>query len=148
MQIGLFPVHDFYGDGLLYLLDTPDHWPEHMCSLARTTPDVLVFLGGDICHFAKDFRPSEGLPLPDNIPKGAFGGDVDKVTRSSKYPMPCLCAFFTVHHPQLDNPAIPQASLWPRETPFYKLSTHPHTSYKDSPLAPNTLQTMRDSFDS
>jgi hypothetical protein len=40
-----------------------------MCGLARTTvnPDTFVLLGGDICHYAGIFRPSQYLPVPDTI---------------------------------------------------------------------------------
>lgn len=147
MQIGPFPAHDFYGDESLYLLNTPGHWPGHICALARTTPDTFVLLGGDICHFAGDFRPSGGRPLPDTIPEGAFGRDFGKAKREARYPMPCPCAFFTDHHPQKSNPGVSQSDLKPRETPFYNLSTHEHSSYKDPPLASDTLQKMREYFD-
>ncbi|KPI35373.1 uncharacterized protein AB675_9978 [Cyphellophora attinorum] len=87
MEIGPYPAHDFYGDGSLHLLDTPGHWPGHMCALARTTPDTFLFLGGDICHFAGDFRPSEQLPLPDSIPEEAFGNiEAAAVKRAHKTP--------------------------------------------------------------
>lgn len=147
MQIGPFPAHDFYGDGSLYLLDTPGHWPGHLCALARTTPDTFVFLGGDICHFAGDFRPSAGWPFPANIPEGAFGSKSAKAKREARYPMPCPCAFFADHHPQRQNPKTSQADLKQDETPFYNLSTHQHSSYKDPPLAKDTLRKMRDYFD-
>lgn len=146
MQIGPFPAHDFYGDGSLYLLDTPGHWPGHMCALARTTPDTFVFLGGDICHFAGDFRPSKGWPFPKNIPEGAFGRESGKAKREARYPMPCPCAFFTDHHPQKHGSRA-RSDLEPTETPLYKLSTHAHSSYKDPPLASDTLERMRDYFD-
>ncbi len=45
-QIEPFPAHDLYVDGSLYLLDTPGHWPGHMCALARTTPDTFILLEG------------------------------------------------------------------------------------------------------
>jgi len=145
MQVGPFPAHDFYGDGSLYLLDTPGHWPGHMCALARTTPNTFGFLGGDICHFAGDFRPSEGMPLPQNIPEGAFGPASANAKRRERYPMPCPCTFFTDHHPQKSISELNEQKVG--RTPFYRLSTDPHSSYKDPPLASSTLEKMRDYFD-
>ncbi|KAF8169143.1 hypothetical protein K438DRAFT_1615565, partial [Mycena galopus ATCC 62051] len=43
---------DYFGDGSLYLLDTPGHLPGHMIALSRTTPTCFVVLGGDIYHHA------------------------------------------------------------------------------------------------
>ena len=69
LRIGKFRALDFYGDGSLYLLDTPGHAIGHLCALARTTanPPTFMFLGGDIAHHAGEFRPTEYLPLPDSI---------------------------------------------------------------------------------
>lgn len=137
LYIGPFPATDFYGDGSLYLLDTPGHWPGHICALARTTPDTFVFLGGDICHFAGDFRPSEEIPLPSSIPAEAL-------LSSQKYPMPCPCEFFSAHHPQLREigPSVDTSS-----TPFYQLSTHAHSTYKDPATAVTTTHNMQKYFD-
>ncbi|KAK3311944.1 metallo-beta-lactamase superfamily protein [Apodospora peruviana] len=69
-QIGSFPAYDYFGDGSFYLLDSPGHAIGHLCGLARTTPDpdsTFVLLGGDVCHYAGIFRPSEHLPIPDKI---------------------------------------------------------------------------------
>ncbi|KAH8897967.1 metallo-beta-lactamase superfamily protein [Thozetella sp. PMI_491] len=66
---GRFPAHDYFGDGSFYLLDSPGHAVGHLCGLARTTmnPDTFVLLGGDVCHYAGIFRPSEHLPVPSTI---------------------------------------------------------------------------------
>ncbi|KAJ5768254.1 hypothetical protein N7533_000837 [Penicillium manginii] len=137
LHIGPFPATDFYGDGSLYLLDTPGHWPGHICALARTTPDTFVFLGGDICHFAGDFRPSEEIPLPVSIP-------ADALLNSQKYPMPCPCEFFSAHHPQLREIG---PSVDTKSTPFYQLSTHAHSTYKDPATAAITTYGMQKYFD-
>lgn len=139
------------GDGSLYLLDTPGHWPGHICALARTTPDTFLFLGGDICHFAGDFRPSDQVPLPNQVPEAAFGnpnaGEV-ALKRSQKYPTPCPCSFFSDHHPQNSGLEGTDATKHPNGTPFYKLSTHKHSSYKNPTLATVTTQQMQKYFDS
>ena len=67
-QVGGFSAFDFFGDGSLYLLDTPGHCISHVCALARTTPDTFIFMGGDICHFPGYFRPNLSLPLPISLP--------------------------------------------------------------------------------
>ncbi|KAH9944676.1 Metallo-hydrolase/oxidoreductase [Amylocystis lapponica] len=50
--LGSFPrALDFYGDGSLYLVDTPGHLPGHLAVLARTSCDgAWVFLAGDAAH--------------------------------------------------------------------------------------------------
>ncbi|KAJ5692668.1 hypothetical protein N7462_002091 [Penicillium macrosclerotiorum] len=137
LYIGPFPATDFYGDGSLYLLDTPGHWPGHLCALARTTPDTFVFLGGDICHFAGDFRPSEAIPFPEKIPG-------ESLLNSQKYPAPCPCEFFLGHHPQLREVG---SSVNTKTTPFYQLSTHEHSTYKDPATAVVTTEGMQKYFD-
>jgi hypothetical protein len=70
LKIGQFPAYDYFGDGSLYLLDSPGHAIGHLCALARTTSnqgDSFVLLGGDICHYAGIFRPSKHLPVPREI---------------------------------------------------------------------------------
>lgn len=145
--IGPFPAHDFYGDGSLYLLDAPGHWPGHLCALARTTPDTFVLLGGDICHFAGDFRPSAEIPLPDYIPEDAFAVSSENqngaVSARKKYPTPCPCSVFTDYHPQKEL----SPNLKVEATPFFRLSTHEHSSYKDPALASETLLKMQEYFD-
>jgi hypothetical protein len=137
LKIGPFPATDFYKDGSFYLLDTPGHCPGHLCALARTTPDTFVYLGGDICHFAGQFRPSEEIPLPDIIPAEALKNAV-------KYPIPCPGEFFSDHHPQVHN----EEEIDPKKTPFYKLSTANHSTYKDPGTAVITARGMQKYFDS
>ncbi|KXL45936.1 MAG: hypothetical protein FE78DRAFT_107262 [Acidomyces sp. 'richmondensis'] len=119
-QIEPFPAHDLYVDGSLYLLDTPGHWPGHI---------------GDICHFAGNFRPSEDVSFPDKIPEGAFGncGDDHIIKQNDHHPQ---------HHGQMSG------SVDPNRRPFYKLSTHHHSSYKDPSLANITTLKMQKYFDS
>lgn len=96
-----------------------------MCGLARTTagPDsTFILLGGDICHFPGDFRPSPDVPLPDVIPTQVL--DVD-----SYFPIPCPCSIFTDHHPQ--KVAQKESSIDGRTTPFYRISTDPTAAYVD-----------------
>jgi glyoxylase-like metal-dependent hydrolase (beta-lactamase superfamily II) len=69
IKIGNFDAFDYFGDGSFYLLDSPGHTTAHICGLARVTaaPDSYILMGGDACHHAGEFRPSEYLPLPASI---------------------------------------------------------------------------------
>ncbi|KAJ7576813.1 beta-lactamase-like protein [Mycena floridula] len=71
LKIGELNAFDFFGDGSLYLLDTPGHCPGHLCALARTTPTTALLLGGDACHHGGQLRPSvhlhRNLPCPGHL---------------------------------------------------------------------------------
>lgn len=131
--IGEFPAHDYFGDGSLYLLDSPGHCPGHISALARTTPSsdggsTFVFLGGDICHFAGDFRPSPERPLPDPVPEG--------VLNRRKAPIRCPCSLLP-HHPNATNEADA------RTTPWYKMASKEPTAYKDFEIARSSVLKMQ-----
>ncbi|KAJ7681108.1 Metallo-hydrolase/oxidoreductase [Mycena rosella] len=51
-SIGPFPhAVDFFGDGSVYIIDTPGHCAGHITILARTSPDgAWMYLGGDVAH--------------------------------------------------------------------------------------------------
>ena len=58
---------DFFGDGSLYLVNTPGHYPGHISALARVSSSfntedreeggTYVFLGGDCCHNRQCYVP-------------------------------------------------------------------------------------------
>ncbi|EKM53983.1 uncharacterized protein PHACADRAFT_257520 [Phanerochaete carnosa HHB-10118-sp] len=50
-----------YGDGSLYLVDSPGHFPGHLAAAARVGPDSFVFLAGDTCHNRLCHSPGERL---------------------------------------------------------------------------------------
>ncbi|EKM53993.1 uncharacterized protein PHACADRAFT_257539 [Phanerochaete carnosa HHB-10118-sp] len=52
---------DLYGDGSLYLVDSPGHIPGHLAAAARIGPDSFVFLAGDTCHNRLCYSPGERL---------------------------------------------------------------------------------------
>lgn len=52
---------DFFGDGTLYLVDTPGHTPGHISAAVRVARDTFVFLGGDICHHREGYAPGTRL---------------------------------------------------------------------------------------
>lgn len=130
LHIGKFAAFDFFGDGSFYLLDSPGHAIGHMCGLARTTATTFVFLGADICHFAGMFRPSSGVPFPDQIPGQYL--DVG-------FPNPCPCSFFTSQHPKTD-PESEDA----RTTPFFDVTSNKPSSYYDRGLAMESIRSMQD----
>jgi len=69
LKAGRFDAADYFGDGSFYLLDAPGHTVGHINALARVTadPPSFIFIGGDTCHHAGEFRPSAYLPLPEAI---------------------------------------------------------------------------------
>jgi len=48
---------DFFGDGSLYIVDTPGHFPGHLSAVARVAPNSFVFLAGDLCHNRLCYSP-------------------------------------------------------------------------------------------
>ena len=87
-------------------------------------------MGGDICHFPGDYRPSPAYPLPDPIPEGVLD-------RRSTFPVPCPCSLFTDHHPR----ASEQAAA--RTTPWYEVTDHPRAAYIDVPVARESVSKMQ-----
>ncbi|KAK2748557.1 hypothetical protein FQN57_000692 [Myotisia sp. PD_48] len=69
LMIGKLRGYDFFGDGSFYLIDTPGHCEAHIGAMARTTsnPDTFIFMGGDLCHYSGEIRPSPYLRLPAEI---------------------------------------------------------------------------------
>ncbi|KAJ7434328.1 Metallo-hydrolase/oxidoreductase [Mycena galericulata] len=51
-SIGPFPrAVDYFGDGSVYIIDTPGHCAGHITALARTSSDgAWIYLGGDVAH--------------------------------------------------------------------------------------------------
>jgi hypothetical protein len=68
-DLGQYKAIDFYKDGSLYFLDTPAYATGHVSALARTSaePSQFILMGGDAVHHGGQFRPSQYIPLPDNI---------------------------------------------------------------------------------
>lgn len=67
--IGRFKAFDYFGDGSFYILDSPGHAVGHVNVLCRThaSDAAFIHLGGDSVHHAAEMRPTEYLPLPDDI---------------------------------------------------------------------------------
>lgn len=60
-SVGPFPrALDFFGDGSVYVLDTPGHCLGHINVLARTSTDgAWIYLGGDVAHDVRLVTESE-----------------------------------------------------------------------------------------
>lgn len=86
-KIGKFSAYDYFGDGSLYLLDTPGHCVAHLCALVRTTtsPDTFVFLAGDAAHHCGEIRPSAYSPLPECMPLSDAKGHTVPICPGSWY---------------------------------------------------------------
>lgn len=96
-KVGRFNAFDYFGDGSFYLLDSPGHAVGHLCGLARVTSggggggeggkgDSYIFMGGDACHHAGEFRPSQWVPLPEEISPNPIAEKGDKPS-----PSPAVC---------------------------------------------------------
>lgn len=122
-----------YNQSDCYYIDTPGHCIGHICGLVRTKPEPesnFILLGGDICHFPGDFRPSIEVPLPDPIPN--FILDQDPL-----FPKPCPCSIFTNRHPRQSSNCDD-----PRKSPFYHLSTDSTSAYVDPEVASRSVQSL------
>jgi len=69
LKIGPFATYDFFGDGSLYLLDTPGHAVSHMSGLAHTTtnPDIFILLSSNLVRHGGELRPSRAAPFPVDV---------------------------------------------------------------------------------
>lgn len=144
-MIGGLRAHDFWGDGSLYILDTPgvsnlvfsekpvfpdnngQHSIGHISALARTTETDFIFMGGDICHFPGSFRPTADIPMPDPLPEASL---------DQGRPRPCPALAFTCCHPA--------GPVQGRLQPFYTASDYERTIYADPPLANATVRHLMD----
>ncbi|KAF8631791.1 hypothetical protein AX17_005006 [Amanita inopinata Kibby_2008] len=63
--LGPFPrAHDLYGDGSLYIIDSPGHLPGHVNILTRTSPDgAWVYLAGDSAHHWRLITGESDVPI-------------------------------------------------------------------------------------
>ena len=62
--LSVFPsTHDYFGDGSLYIIDSPGHLPGHLNLLVRVVPDKWVYLGGDSCHDVRILRKEADISI-------------------------------------------------------------------------------------
>ncbi|KAH9923581.1 hypothetical protein B0H21DRAFT_840819, partial [Amylocystis lapponica] len=57
---------DLFGDGSLYLLDAPGHFPGHLAILARVASAHFVLLAADCCHNRLCYNPGDRLISREN----------------------------------------------------------------------------------
>ncbi|RTE81517.1 hypothetical protein BHE90_003970 [Fusarium euwallaceae] len=115
---------DYFGDGSLYILDTPGHAVGHISALVRTTVDTFAFLGGDICHFGGSFRPTQYTPMPAELSPA----DIIPHYRQAA---PFACSLFTACHPDQSNA---------RTSPYYQPRSGEGSWYIDPPTAAKSIE--------
>ncbi|MCJ1309165.1 hypothetical protein MMC25_002820 [Agyrium rufum] len=132
--IGNYRSHDLFGDGSLYILDTPGHAIGHIAALARTTPDTFVFVGGDLCHYGGIFRPTPYAPLPSTFTSSI------PLLKQPRYPNPCPCTIFTDIHPlHSSSENLTKA----RTTPFFRVPSWEGNYYHDPAQTQQTADTLQ-----
>jgi glyoxylase-like metal-dependent hydrolase (beta-lactamase superfamily II) len=68
---------DFFGDGSVYVVDSPGHLFGHVNLLARLGPDRWVYLGGDCCHDPRILTGERDIALYDDGHGGMRSVHVD-----------------------------------------------------------------------
>ncbi|KAI1029398.1 hypothetical protein LB504_010657 [Fusarium proliferatum] len=126
LHVAGYQAMDYFGDGSMYLLNTPGHAIGHLSSLVRTTSDTFVFLGGDICHFGGAFRPTEKTKMPRELAR-------DELGLLSSAPEVVSCQRYLSCHP---NPA--KASY----TPYYQPCSHADSWYVNPSEAHKSVNTL------
>jgi hypothetical protein len=89
-------------------------------------------MGGDCCHFAGVFRPTDYVPLPLHLPTSQL---------DSYFPSPCPCSIFTPHHPASQEGSLDSSVV--RTQPFYRVSQVPESAYVDGHLAQQSVDLLR-----
>ncbi|KIW99514.1 uncharacterized protein Z518_11253 [Rhinocladiella mackenziei CBS 650.93] len=68
---------DFFGDGSVYVVDSPGHLFGHVNLLARVAPHSWVYLGGDCCHDPRILTGEKDVALYDDGHGGLRSVHVD-----------------------------------------------------------------------
>ncbi|KAI1084514.1 beta-lactamase-like protein [Whalleya microplaca] len=68
---------DFFGDGSLFVIDSPGHLYGHVNLLARTGENTYIYLGGDCCHNPKILSGEKEIALYDDGRGGLRSVHVD-----------------------------------------------------------------------
>ena len=68
---------DYFGDGSVFVIDSPGHLFGHVNLLARLGPDKWVFLGGDCCHDIRILKGEKDVALYDDGHGGLRSVHVD-----------------------------------------------------------------------
>ncbi|KAJ7453485.1 beta-lactamase-like protein [Mycena latifolia] len=128
-SIGPFPrADDFFGDGSVFIVDTPGHCEGHITVLARTSPDgAWVYLGGDVAHDTRLVTSSEaeiamvdasGEPCCMHGDVGQAAVDIARVRALLRLPrVECIIAHDSkwyednVGHAFLPGTIVPKSSI-------------------------------------
>lgn len=118
---------DYFGDGSLWILDTPGHAVGHISALVRTDLGKYIFLGGDICHFGGSFRPTPYLPMPSMLtPK-----DIGPLRPHEPF---CPCSKFISCHASPENGRI---------APYYRPCSREDSWYLDPAAASRSIEQLK-----
>lgn len=64
---GIFPnAIDFFGDGSMYVIDSPGHLYGHVNLLARVSANKWLYLGGDCCHDLRILKGTKDTAMYDD----------------------------------------------------------------------------------
>ncbi|KAI8658156.1 Zn(2)-C6 fungal-type domain-containing protein [Fusarium keratoplasticum] len=125
-KVAGYEAIDYFGDGSLFLLNTPGHAVGHLSALVRTTRDTFVFLGGDICHFGGAFRPNEHTRMPAQLKR-------EEVALPPSAPELVSCAQYLSCHPNPDRAS---------STPYYQPCSRADSWYVDPPEAHKSVNAL------
>lgn len=65
--LSVFPnALDFFGDGSLFVIDSPGHLYGHVNLLARLSEDKYLYLGGDCCHDPRILSGEKNIAMYDD----------------------------------------------------------------------------------
>lgn len=57
---------DYFGDGSMYIIDSPGHLRGHINLLLRLGPDKWIYLGGDCCHDPRILTGEKDIAMYDD----------------------------------------------------------------------------------
>ena len=126
LRVAGYQAVDYFGDGSLYILNTPGHAIGHISALVRTTTNTFVFLGGDICHFGGAFRPTDYVPMPPFL-------SADEAGRSDQ-PGPFESSVFTRCHPNQQKSTT---------SPYYRPCSDSGSWYCNPPQALESIESLK-----
>ncbi|KAL2676500.1 hypothetical protein Neosp_010259 [[Neocosmospora] mangrovei] len=125
-KVAGYEATDYFGDGSLYILNTPGHAIGHLSALVRTARDTFAFLGGDICHFGGAFRPNEQTRMPNQLKR-------EELALPPSAPEHVSCIQYLSCHP---NPDMANS------TPYYQPCSRADSWYVDSPEALKSVNAL------
>lgn len=65
-QAGFPHTIDYFGDGSMYIIDSPGHLTGHLNLLLRLSPHKWVYLGGDCCHDTRILKGEKDIATYDD----------------------------------------------------------------------------------